>query len=141
MTDRGDKNILFTGCSLFKIRSSGVLTLFLNRPESPLENGLSGIVLSGGGKNDQNLLLGCGSSEVVHRVPLDNWQALGEALTRPAGGAWLCFHQIRLQVRLPSVPLLEALRGKEPRVAFSSGLPGGQCAFTMHVKYEFTVHT
>lgn len=29
--------------------------LFLNRPEGPLENSLSGIILSGG-KNDQNLL-------------------------------------------------------------------------------------
>lgn len=35
--DRGDKNIIFTECSLFKI-SGRLVLLFLNRPESPLEN-------------------------------------------------------------------------------------------------------
>lgn len=35
--DRGDKNIIFTEYSLFKI-SGRLVLLFLNRPESPLEN-------------------------------------------------------------------------------------------------------
>ena len=55
MANRGDKNIIFSGCSFFKIRSSRVSLLFLNRAEGPLENSPSGIILSGG-KNDQNLL-------------------------------------------------------------------------------------
>ena len=37
MTDGGDRSTVFTGCSLFKIRSRSVLLLFLNRPERPLE--------------------------------------------------------------------------------------------------------
>lgn len=50
MTDRGDKNIIFTRFSIFEIRSSGILSLFLNRPESPLENERRGIILSSGKK-------------------------------------------------------------------------------------------
>lgn len=69
MAHRRDKNIIFTGCSFFKIRSSRVSLLFLNRPEGPLENSLSGIILSGG-KNDQNLLQ-TAASEKSHRVPAD----------------------------------------------------------------------
>lgn len=102
--------MLFTGCSLFKIRSSGVLLLFLNRPESPLENRLCGITPSGG-KNDQNLLQTAASEKLYteflstsgrHRVRLRP----GQQATCSAGGALLWFHQIRLQVTLPSTPML-----------------------------------
>lgn len=45
--DRGDKNIIFTECSLFKT-SGRVVLLFLNRPESRLENAQSSVSPSGG---------------------------------------------------------------------------------------------
>lgn len=121
MTNRGDKNIIFTGCSLFKIRSSGVSTLFLKRPESPLEERLSGVVLSGGEKmirisSRLRLLRSRTRSSSGHLaaagcVP-DPASRRGLALVSPN----------TVQVRLPSTPLPEPLRGKESRVIFHQDL-------------------
>lgn len=139
MTDRGDKNILFTGCSLFKIRSSGVSTLFLNRPESPLENELSGIVLSGGKKmirisSGRRLLRSRTRSSCGHLA------GAGRGSDPASRRALALVSPNTVQVRLPSTPLLEPLRGKESS-DFSSGFTSGQCAFTIHLKQEFTVQT
>lgn len=119
MTDRGDKNIIFTRFSIFEIRSSGILSLFLNRPESPLENERRGIILSSGKKlsgspSDGNF------KEVVYWVPLHGWQAQGGSAGRPAGHL---LSQRDLAVVSPiRLQMLEWLHTRELRVSFHEDL-------------------